>query len=162
MATGLICIRWISPDEIGLWQIMILIEGYLLFARFGIINALNRELPFSLGRNRLQKAMKYLDVTEWYVLAVCILFFVGLLGSIWFYNPLVDNWQICIVVLSVYFPVKFYSGFLEMTYRSGVDFKNLAKVQVSLVFFTVITMLLVYLYGFEGYLARTVILVVIG
>lgn len=74
MFTGLICIRWISPEQMGIWQLILLIESYLMFARFGIFNSLNRELPFYLGRNRTEKAMKYHDTAEGYAILVSLFF----------------------------------------------------------------------------------------
>jgi hypothetical protein len=162
MATGLICIRWVSPEQMGVWQIMILIEGYLMFARFGVINALNRELPFNIGRNRLQKALKYLDVAEAYVLVVSVLFFLGLFISSFVYRLDVQYWQECIIALSIFLPIKFYSGFIELTYRSGKDFSKLARVQIVLTLFTIISLGIVYLLGFEGYLIRIVFLAALG
>ena len=162
LLTGLICIQWISPEEMGVWQFMILIEGYLMFARFGIFNSLNRELPFYLGRNRTEKAMKYHDAAEGYAILVSLLFFISLSVSLLFYNPPIVYWKECILVFAAYLPFKFYSGFIELTFRSGRDFRSLAFVQMILIVFTVLSVWLVYFYGFEGYLARLIVLAVIG
>ena len=162
MFTGLICIRWLSPEQMGIWQLMMLIESYLMFARFGIFNSLNRELPFYLGRNRTEKAMKYHDTAEGYAIMVSLLFFVGLSVSIFFYNPPILYWKDCMLVFAAYLPFKFYSGFIELTFRSGRDFRSLAIVQLILIVFTVLSVWLVYFFGFEGYLARLVVLAVIG
>lgn len=162
LLTGLLCIQWISPEEIGVWQLMILIEGYLMFARFGIFNALNRELPYYLGRNRYEKAMMYHDTAEGYAILVSILFLVGLSVSVIVYNPTILYWKECMLVFAAYLPSKFYSGFIELTFRSGRDFRKLAFVQLILIVFTVLSVWLVYFFGFEGYLARLVILSIIS
>ncbi|MFZ1676197.1 MAG: oligosaccharide flippase family protein [Saprospiraceae bacterium] len=159
---GLICIRWVSPEEMGAWQIMLLIEGYLMFARFGIINALNRELPYYLGRNRKEKALKYLDVSEWYIICVSLLFFILIISSLLVYSPHLNHWKECVIVLSVYLPIKFYSGFIEFTFRSGRDFKKLAIVQFALTLFTFLTLIMVYYMGFYGYLIRILFLTILG
>ena len=162
LLTGLLCIQWISPEEIGVWQLMILIEGYLMFARFGIFNALNRELPYYLGRNRYEKAMIYHDTAEGYAILVSILFLVGLSVSVIVYNPTILYWKECMLVFAGYLPIKFYSGFIELTYRSGRDFRKLAIVQAFLIVLTILSIILVYYFGFAGYLSRIILLAAIG
>lgn len=162
MFTSLICIRWISPEQMGIWQLMLLIESYLMFARFGIFNSLNRELPFYLGRNRTEKAMKYHDTAEGYAILVSLLFLIALPVSLLFYHPPIVYWKECMLVFAAYLPFKFYSGFIELTFRSGRDFRKLAFVQFILIIFTILSVWLVYFFGFEGYLARVVVLAFVG
>jgi O-antigen/teichoic acid export membrane protein len=162
MFTGLICIRWITPEQMGIWQLMMLIESYLMFARFGIFNSLNRELPFYLGRGRTEKAMKYHDTAEGYAILISLLFLMVLPISLLFYHPPIVYWKECMLVFTAYLPFKFYSGFIELTFRSGRDFRNLAVVQLILIVFTILSVWLVYFFGFEGYLARVVVLAFIG
>ena len=162
MFTGLICIRWISPEQMGIWQLILLIESYLMFARFGIFNSLNRELPFYLGRNRTEKAMKYHDTAEGYAILVSLFFLIALPVSLFFYHPPIVYWRECMLVFAAYLPFKFYSGFIELTFRSGRDFRKLAFVQLILIIFTILSVWVVFFFGFEGDLARVVVLVFVG
>ncbi|MCA9784514.1 MAG: hypothetical protein KC518_13100, partial [Candidatus Cloacimonetes bacterium] len=50
MIAGIIVIRWMPPEELGLWQSVLIIQTWALIFQTGVITGLSRELPFHLGR----------------------------------------------------------------------------------------------------------------
>ena len=50
LVAGFLVIKWITPDELGLWQSVRLAQVYAFILLAGINNGLGRELPFYLGK----------------------------------------------------------------------------------------------------------------
>ena len=48
---GLFVIRWMEPSILGVWLQLQLITIYGALAHFGLLNAVNRQVPYHRGRN---------------------------------------------------------------------------------------------------------------
>ena len=153
--TSFICLRWILPEEVGVWQTMLLIESYLMFSRFGVFNAFNREFPFYLGKGENSKALSFLYTAEFFALLLGGLFFILIPLSLFFYNPPDQPlWTISVLALALVSPMNIYRNFLDLTYRTNKDFALLAKVQVRLIIIVLLSVIPVIFFGYLGYLAR--------
>ena len=53
---GLVILRWMTPTELGPWFALQLISLYGAHAHLGILNAVNRQIPFHHGRKEEEKA----------------------------------------------------------------------------------------------------------
>ncbi len=157
--SSLLCLRWILPEEVGVWQTMLLVESYMMFSRFGVFNAFNREFPYFLGKGDNQRALQFLSTAEFFAICLCIIYVVCLPLSLLFYNPAeTPLWSISVLALALVAPMNIYRNFMDLTYRTSKDFALLAKVQVRMTLLVIPTVLLVYLLGYQGYLLRFIFL----
>ena len=53
MLTGLVIYRWVEPADYGLWLSVLMIQVYASIIQGGVLNGLNRELPFNLARAKI-------------------------------------------------------------------------------------------------------------
>jgi O-antigen/teichoic acid export membrane protein len=53
---GLFVIRWMEPGVLGMWLQLQLITIYGTLAHFGVLNAVNRQVPFHNGRDEPERA----------------------------------------------------------------------------------------------------------
>ncbi len=66
MLGGFIVIRWIGPDELGLWQSLMIVATYAPVLQLGTTNGLNRDLPYMYGAGRLDEGLDMVASTQSY------------------------------------------------------------------------------------------------
>jgi O-antigen/teichoic acid export membrane protein len=142
------------PNEIAIWQLLMAAESFIMIFRFGIFNAFNREFSFLMGRNQKEKALDYLNTVDSYAIFLSIFFFFFVL--IWGRgNPLEHPlYAFSLIIFAFYLPVKIYTGFLDLVFRTGQDFKKLSIIQAWSMIIYILTLILPYLMGYTGYLYR--------
>lgn len=158
-ALGFVTFRYIDPDHLGIWGTFSTFTVYATFLRLGIPNGMNRELPYYYGKGDNVTAMKCASTTLSYslfntivsfIVAVCFFCYFdfskyGELSSDYFHTAIVF-W---IVVL-----IEPYTTYLSGTYRTSDNFDRLSKLQIWKSIIASITILLLVIWGFEGYLMR--------
>src|SRR4051812_28883411 len=77
--SGFIVYKWVDPYYIGLWSSLLLVDTYSTFLRLGVINGMNREFPYWLGKGDTEKANRLIQTTFYYTLCTIALFLVGAL-----------------------------------------------------------------------------------
>lgn len=58
LVQGFIVIRWMEPSAMGLWLSLQLISIYGAHAHLGLVNAVNRQIPFYVGKGDPESARK--------------------------------------------------------------------------------------------------------
>ena len=66
LVSSFVIIKFVDPSELGVWNSVKLLTAYSFVILFGVNNGLNRELPYSLGQNRLDLARKKAGVALYY------------------------------------------------------------------------------------------------
>src|SRR5690554_4785759 len=66
MLSGLIILRWIAPEELGLWQSFTVFVGYVTILNLGVPVGINRELPFFLGKGDENRGLALLKTAGAY------------------------------------------------------------------------------------------------
>jgi len=158
MACSFVSLRWVPPDQMGVWQTMLLIESYCMIVRLGVGNAMNREFPFLMGQGKNREALECVRTTEAYTLVVSAVEGLGLAVAAVCLVGSGEAWLLGLATLAIYAPLNLYRGFLETTFRSGQEFSKLAGVQWILMGFSLLSLWLVYAYGFRGFCFRNVLL----
>lgn len=161
MLSGILIIRWLLPKDIGLWNSLILIQSYILFAQLGIFNGLNRELPFLLGQNNKELAIKYAQTAGFVARALMIgTIIIGLLVLPFIYLHS-NNWNVIfsLIVLIISISFNFLQNYLTVTFRSNQSFEKLTKIYLVQSLILVTTVLFVYYFNYKGFLIRQIIIV---
>jgi O-antigen/teichoic acid export membrane protein len=156
---GLLIIRWITPDEIGVWHSVRLAETYAFILLAGTNNGLSREVPFFLGKGDRIFSERLLStalgVTTY---ASIIVIIIGIFCALVF-KERGSALIFAILTVTLVIPLSFYQNVFIATYRSLDSFNKLTVVQFINASLTVITLLIVYFYGYKGMLVRIIILV---
>jgi len=70
--SGLLVIRWIIPEELGYFNTFTIITGYIVLFHIGIPIGLNRELPYLIGENKSDEAIKLASATRIWMFGISI------------------------------------------------------------------------------------------
>lgn len=150
LISGFLVYRWIDPYYIGIWQTMMLVQTYSAFLRLGVINGMNRELPFCLGKGDVGQARKYAETAQYFSLANIIIFAALALPALLFVKVKPD-WNFPLISIGIVICLNFYNAYLAGTFRANADFEKLSYIQLIDSAFRIISLALVYFYGFKGY-----------
>lgn len=156
--------RLVAPATLGLFHGIGLVLGYVPVLELGILNGLNRELPYAMGKGDREQAKQLAAAGQaWALLvggAVCVALW-GVAGwelvrgeawraASWFTNGLLA------VLL-------FYSQlYMETTYRTAHDFARLALVRVLQSLAALALLVLVGVLNFYGLCLRAVLTAAVG
>jgi O-antigen/teichoic acid export membrane protein len=131
MLAGIIMIRWVEPEEIGLWQSIWILSSYFGFLQLGVMNGLNREIPYCMGSNQNELAKKLAATGQYFSLILALLTLgltvIGIYIAGFFTNltPM-QFWGF--VGLGIIVSANFYQNYLSVTFRGHKSFKDLSYV----------------------------------
>jgi len=160
MVASFLILRWIDPKEYGIWQSLLIINSYLIIIQSGVINGLNRELPYVMGKDDQISILELAGSAQGFAFLIA-----GLLAIIaavvpFFIEDKRIAWTIVINVLCAALSV--VRQYLTSTYRAGRAFDVLAKINLFEAVISIITVSLVYYFGYVGLVGRMFILTVAG
>lgn len=156
---SLVVISWVLPEEMGLWKTLVLVKTYAMLAQSGVNNGLSRELPFFLGADKPERVRRFASTALFVNLVSAGLAAVGfgialVYGALQGFSSRTMLGIATVLVISV---EQFYLTYVSVTFRANKEFLRLAKVSLILTIFTVVTVPLVYFFGFNGLLLRAVL-----
>lgn len=160
LVTGFISFRSIDPIYMGIWSTVTIFEVYTTFLRMGIVNGMNRELPFAMGQNDNEKAEKFASSTLFYSyfnVIVLLLITPLILKQI----NLDERYYACLAVVLFKACLSFYTTYLTGTFRSDNQFKKLSNINLVSLGAKLLLCPLVLL-GFNGFLFYEIILLLVG
>ena len=160
LAGGILLGRLVAPDTLGLFAGIGLVLGYSMIAQMGVLNGVNRELPYHIGRGDIDRARDLAAAGQAWALAAGGVISVCLLG--------VAAWQLAQgdlqqaagwatnAVLAMF---AFYgnNGYLSITFRTSSEFVRLARVNVVEAATSLAALVLVAAFGFYGLCLRAIL-----
>ncbi|WP_422931566.1 lipopolysaccharide biosynthesis protein [Singulisphaera sp. PoT] len=153
---GILTAQVVAPATLGMFNGVSLVLGYLTFFQLGIINGLNRELPYHIGAGHREKALDLASVTQaWSLIVGSAVAVVLLVIAAW--QGMVGNWELAAgfaTVAFASFQYYFAQFYLQVTFRTGGDFARLAIVNVAHNAFAIVMIAFVWLVGFYGLCLR--------
>ncbi len=151
-------LRFVPPEQMGVWSFITLLQGYALITQFGIVNAMNREYPFYTGRGEQDKAQGVVQTAQAYALCNGALLSAVFLALMFGYGGRGWEWRIALLTAAGTLPLAQYASYLEGTYRSGNEFRALSNIRLAQALTTAITVGLPWRYGFGGYCMQVFLL----
>jgi O-antigen/teichoic acid export membrane protein len=164
MAGGILQARFVGPAVLGLFSSLGLVMAYAPFLELGILNGLNRELPYYVGKGEHQRVRELAAAAQAWALMLSAVVCIGLLAlAAW--SLVHGDLQVAVgwatYALLVFF--LFYSTrYLQVTYRTGHDFARLAMVNVVQNAVALVLVVLVAVLSFYGLCLRALISGAIG
>jgi O-antigen/teichoic acid export membrane protein len=152
MLAGFAVLRWVSPDDLGLWQSFLLIESYSLLVQVGVFNGLNRELPFQLGANNATDAMRLAATSQTVAAFGSGLLAIGTLIAVFSGAEPRTTCGVAAVFFASACGV--YQNYLTVTYRADRAFETLARLNLLDGILGVVSLPLVFYLGYVGLALR--------
>jgi O-antigen/teichoic acid export membrane protein len=152
LLVSVITLRYIDPYYMGVWAAMTIFETYANILRLGIVNGMNRELPFALGTGEQEKAIGYAQTTFAFNLFATVI--IWIIAPLIMYNfELNSTYIACIMVSLGRITLNYYITYVAGTFRTTDNFNKLSNIQFVLIVSHLLFSGLIFIYGFNGYLA---------
>ena len=152
LISGVVVGRYVEPAVLGKFGAFGLVLGYIPFLQVGVLNGLNRELPFYIGRGEVDRVKLLAAAGQYWACLigglVCSVLMVLSLWSLFcgrFENA--AGWGVHAVLAFLLF---YNTNYLQMTYRTSHDFARLAISKVFESTTSVLLIVLVVWWGFYG------------
>lgn len=150
-------VRYVAPADLGLWQSVRLAQVYSVFVLAGILNGLNRELPFALGAEQLDEANRLAETsllfTNLAALLALIAGFVGIFACV----PKGSHLVVAVAAVTITVIALFYRNYLIVMFRSNRSFGKLAAVFYAEAAANVLSLPAVFYFGYMGMLGRVTV-----
>jgi O-antigen/teichoic acid export membrane protein len=132
MAGGFLQARYVDPEVLGLFGEIGLVLGYVRFLQLGILNGLNRELPYHIGKGDRKRGLDLAAAAQAWALVIGGAVGIALLAVAACYLfrgelPETAGWATFALLAFALFYNTYY---LQMTYRTSHDFARLAMANV--------------------------------
>ncbi len=158
---GFLVLRWIDPASLGQWQSLLLVSTYLSILTLGTTSAINRELPFLLGKNEEGKAMRFLSTVGFFTEALSWTFVVLSIGvGLFFWLMDWYKWDFCLqlVLAAINGAINIHTNFIGATFRTSNSFEKVGKVQFIIALGYVLLIPMIYYGNIGGYIFYQTIL----
>jgi O-antigen/teichoic acid export membrane protein len=152
---GVIAARELGPATWGLWYVLSLILAYGSLSQFGVLNAMNREVPLLLGKRRELDATRVRAVTYGILLLSSLLGALAIALSAYVVGTSV---RISLVTLALLFVARQLLTFYQTDLKSRMLFGPLSAEQVSFaVAYPLIAIPMTYGWGLPGFIGAQAI-----
>lgn len=156
-------LKFIDVDSVGIWQFGMLIQGYVIVSRMGILNSFNREYVVLLSAKKNEEAEKILQTTYCHIVFSMVVQATTFLciGFYFFFQQ--DHFWYGITMLSMILFTVFEAGanFEEAKSRSLLKFDRISTGKIIVSIASILFLLLPFYFGFKGMLLRYILLQVI-
>lgn len=161
MLSAFIVLRFVSPEELGIWRTLLLFQTYGNVVTLGIPNGLSRELPFYLGRGDQEQAQRLAAVAQFYVLLIGGLGCIVLFAVAVFTPDISAEWMSALLALGMLWFTHMYRSYLGVTFRAEAEFRRLTVCNIIEFALTLGSLFLVVVGGYNGMIARYVLISVV-
>lgn len=150
-------LRWVPPEYMGIWQSALLAMALCDITKFGILNGMNRELPYHMGRGQVELAHRAVATASAFML-ISMLIGAVIFGALTWYH-----WndglfaRIALVAAGVTWCAAYYAQYVHATCRGSDDFAKVSRVQLFDAAVSLLSLTLVWKWGFIGLCVRSVL-----
>ena len=152
---GLIVIKLMGPDMMGLWLGIQLISAYGMHSHLGILNALNRQIPFWVAQEKQERVKQIEAVGRANMLLVGLLWIIVTL-AVYALGGFERRTAAGVLATGLMVAMALNSEFFFSLFRSHHRFGTLGIVKIIESFLMLAGLLLVYFWGFYGLCVRAV------
>lgn len=150
---GVLTRNMLGPEQYGYWLTVSMLFSFVPLFQLGTVNAMNREVPFYLARkdyNRVRE-IKNLTLSFIFTLPLILVVMLFIISGLLFFIDISYEYQIGFLLASFISFFIFLSTYVEMYYKSEQNFRMASKlVSVKSILQSLVTILFVFIIGYEG------------
>lgn len=158
MLAATFTMRWVSPEDLGLWNSVRLALSYSMLALAGINNGLSRDLPYFFGKSDEKTAHRLAATTLFYISAASMLVLLAGTVCVAAFRHQSSKLVFAVAAVTVLIAIAFYTNYLIVTFRSSQSFRDFSKIKLGEAALTVVTIPLIAYFGYGGMLTRALVL----
>lgn len=161
--SGILVARFVLPEMLGTFNGIGIIMGYLPILQLGVMNGLNRELPYCFGKGEIEKAKTYASVAQFWELSLSLMAFTVLtLIAIYYFSQgqylyAAGFFTYGLSSISHYYGI----NYLQILFRTNQDFNKLSNISIIIALVSLLSVIFVWKWQFYGLCIRSIVLVVI-
>ncbi|GAA0319189.1 hypothetical protein GCM10008967_07150 [Bacillus carboniphilus] len=143
----------LGPEQYGYYLTISLAFTFIPLLQLGTLNAMNREVPFYLARQKEERVQEVRNLTFSFLFTIPLFTVVlFILASIFlFFLDIEMEYKTGILFTSIISIFLFLSGYVEMYYKSEQNFRTASKLMFIKSFSqSMLTLILVLWIGYEG------------
>jgi O-antigen/teichoic acid export membrane protein len=155
-----VVLKFVAVEKVGIWQMVMVLQSYVLISRLGIINSFNREYPMLLETKESKVGDLVLNTTSFHVFYSKIfqgLFFLLCILYAQF-NDYSDEVSWAFFTMACYSVLEANNNFREAKLRAVLNFNIITNARLITSFLSIILLVFPYLFSFYGMLIRIVII----
>lgn len=156
MIVGFVVAKFVSPGDFGLWATINLALTYSLFVQSGLINGLNRELPYLFGKGDNEEALSMAGTVQTFTLVSAIVVLICAIPFLFLVPFETHKMTYGIFGIILIIILNYYQNYLFSTFRSKDSFLQLSKLQFIHAFVNVLTLLFVVYFSYYGMVIKAV------
>jgi O-antigen/teichoic acid export membrane protein len=160
--SGLLVARFVLPEMLGTFNGIGIIMGYLPIMQLGIMNGLNRDLPYYFGKGEYDRAKNYASVTQFWELTLSLMAFSVLTFLSVFYlfrsNFIFAAGFFSYALASIHH--YFGLNYLQVLFRTNQDFNKLSSITIIISIISLLSVFFVWKWKFYGLCVRSVVTVI--
>jgi O-antigen/teichoic acid export membrane protein len=161
MLAATFTMRWVSPEDLGLWNSVRLALSYAMLALAGINNGLSRDLPYYFGKSDEQTAKRLAATTLFYISLAGMLVLLAGAVCVAAFRHHGPKLILAVATVTVLIAIAYYTNYLIVTFRSSQSFRDFSKIKLGEAAITVLTIPLLAYLGYNGMLLRALVLAVV-
>lgn len=150
---GILTRNILGPEQYGFWVAISLIFTFIPIFQLGTLNAMNREVPFYLKRNDLNKVREIREsvFSFLFTFPIYIVGFLVLLSILISFSEIKSEYKTGLFLASLIVFFSYISGYIETYFKSQQDFKTTSKLfMVKSIATSLLTLIFVFIIGYEG------------
>ncbi|QQS49720.1 MAG: hypothetical protein IPM71_08805 [Bacteroidota bacterium] len=164
LLAGFLVLRWVGPEEMGIWQLLLIINNYAIIGNLGVNTGLGRELPFLLGKGEEEKAFSLASTAKAYCLFSSIItLLITICAAVIFYlRGSSYLFIITLIVVGVILSVNYYKEYILTLFRTNKAFNNLSYAFLFQGAVNIFLVPIIYFNKFQGFLLYNLITIIIS
>lgn len=161
--SGILVARFVLPEMLGTFNGIGIILGYLPLLQLGVMNGLNRELPYYFGKGEVEKAKGYASVAQsWEVALSALAFTIMTLIAVYYLFQSKYLFAAGFFTFGLSSIFHYYGqNYLQILFRTNHDFNKLSNIALIISFVSLLTVVLVWKWQFYGLCIRSIVLVLV-
>lgn len=161
--TSILIARWTLPYDMGVWNAALLVTVYAPALQCGVLNGLNRQLPYLIGTGDEAKAMQAASAAYMWTLlltAASTVATIGVTGFLWLsgHGPKIYT----AIAIGINVVCYWTTMYLTVTYRTSGQFGRLARNMILTAVTGLLLTGLVWYLHYNGILLRASLLSLFG
>jgi O-antigen/teichoic acid export membrane protein len=152
-------LKMVDIEEVGLWQMALLIQGYVIISRLGIINAYNLEYPLAIAKKDEDSATRISETMNVHIIFTMVFqalsFLIAGVYMYWFKENSVLAWVFWGMILFTI--IEASSNYEEAKKRAELDFKSVGRARSLGSVFVAVTLALPFFFGMMGLVVRAIL-----
>lgn len=158
MIAGLVVAKFVTPEDFGLWNTLNLALVYSLVLQSGLINGMNRELPYLFGKGEDKDAISMAGTAQTVTLIVSLIVLIAGAVYVLFSHESDERIRYGVMGMALLIALNYYQSYLFSTFRSRDSFLKLSKIQFLHAFVNLATIVLVVYWSYYGLVVKAIIL----